>query len=102
MSQQSLFAAEPLPAHNGRSTSIAAAVAIRPSAGTLRQQVLAAIEAAGERGLTDEECQDAMGIPGNTVRPRRGELTKAGLIVQAPFTRPTRAGRQAVVWRVQQ
>jgi hypothetical protein len=49
-------------------------------------------------GATDEEICDIAGLPGNTVRPRRGELVLAGLVKASGRTRATRSGRQAVVW----
>jgi hypothetical protein len=71
------FAQHPLPdmrgqpPANGIATSIQAADAIKPHADTLRRQVLECIRAAGRDGLTDEQVQDALGMPGNTERPRR-------------------------------
>jgi len=65
---------------------------------TLRQQVLRAIVASGRRGMTDEELQEELHINPSTQRPRRIELVDAGLVVDSGQTRPTRSGRQAVVW----
>ena len=49
--------------------------------------------------LTDEEMQDELGMNASTQRPRRVELTRAGLVVPDGEAR-TRAGRRAVCWRV--
>lgn len=47
--------------------------------------------------LTDEEISELTGLQGNSVRPRRGELVNAGLIVPSGF-KLTRSGRKAVSW----
>jgi hypothetical protein len=79
-------------------TSLAAAAAIRPTAATMRGQVLAAIVAAGVDGRTDDELQRELGLQGSSQRPRRIELQQAGLIVQSGEVRKTASGRSAVVW----
>lgn len=63
-----------------------------------RRSVLAFLESCGERGATDEEIQDGIGMSGNTARPRRGELQKSGSVIDSGTTRPTRSGRAATVW----
>ena len=72
--------------------------AIRPKAETLRVEVLKFI-ARQRDGATDEEIQRGLGMTGNTQRPRRKELEKAGAIV-AEGTRKTSSGRAAAVWRI--
>jgi transcription initiation factor IIE alpha subunit len=47
--------------------------------------------------LTDEEIGELTGLNGNSVRPRRGELVSAGLVVPSGF-KVTRSGRKAVSW----
>jgi hypothetical protein len=81
-------------------TSLEAAEAIAPKAGSLRARVLEAIRFAGERGATDEELQTVLAMNPSTQRPRRIELAHAGLIREASFTRKTRSGRAATVWMV--
>ncbi|NBU34726.1 hypothetical protein EBS40_08960 [bacterium] len=49
-------------------------------------------------GLTDEEMQTRLGMNPSTQRPRRIELARRGLVVEAG-TRKTASGRMAVVWR---
>jgi hypothetical protein len=99
------FAPPPLPDMLGQPpavnvpTSLAAADAIKPTADTLRRLVLDFLVLSGKYGATDEEMQLALGMPGNTQRPRRVELAHAGHIVMAPEMRRTRAGRLANVWR---
>lgn len=63
---------------------------------TLRAQVLAYI--VRMRGATDEEMQTALGMEGNTERPRRRELQLGGLIVDSGQRRLTTSRRRAVVW----
>lgn len=79
-------------------TSLAAAERIAPAQGTLQRRVLDYIAGQGERGATDEEVQNALGMNPSTQRPRRVELADAGYIVDSGATRPTASGRQAVVW----
>lgn len=80
-----------------RATSAAAEDNIRKDTCRLRQAVYARIKRAGAKGLTDEEGQAALAMDGNTYRPRRGELAEKGWI-RSTGTRPTRAGRDAMVW----
>lgn len=78
-------------------TSRAAAQDIQPTASTLRAKVLEFIADRGELGATDEEVQLALDMNPSTQRPRRVELAERGLI-EKRGQRPTRSGRQAVVW----
>ncbi len=89
-----------LPAHQPHSTTSALAAArVIPDAARMRAEVFRAIKRAGKRGLTDQEGCEAIGMSGDTWRPRRVELADAGLIrVVEGRTRPTRTGRQAQVW----
>jgi hypothetical protein len=94
-----LFTQPPSP-KNAPETAHAAADAIAQTAGQLRAVVLSAIEKAGAAGATDEELQDRLGMPANTQRPRRWELERAGLVRDSGQRRPTKSGRNAVVWVV--
>lgn len=49
-------------------------------------------------GATDEEIQDALGMGGNTERPRRGELAELKQIQESKISRKTKSGRPAAVW----
>lgn len=89
---------ERLPAQRHSPTSVAAAERAEPAAATQRRAVLDFLRGRGAEGATDEEIQVALGMVGNTQRPRRGELQKAGLIRDSGTTRPTRSGCKAVVW----
>lgn len=60
--------------------------------------LLKLIREAGESGLTDQEMEHASWLPGNTVRPRRGELADEGFIRDSGRKRKTISGCPAVVW----
>ena len=86
------------PAQRHSPTSRAAAAAIEPRAGTHRWAVLRLIRRYRTLGVTDEQMQDWLPMNPSTQRPRRIELVAAGLVADSGRTRPTRSGRQAVVW----
>ena len=65
---------------------------------TLRGSVWVTIHNEGEHGATDEEIADALGLAGNTARPRRRELAQRNVVADSGARRPTRSGRQAIVW----
>ena len=96
MNQLALFDA---PAQRHSPTSVAAAASIQAQLPRLRRVVLDYIAAQGEAGASDNEIIEGTGLSGSTVRPRRIELTRMGLIVEAG-TRLTASGRQAVCWKV--
>jgi len=80
-------------------TSEAAADSVNPTAASnLREQIYTLIQKS-PNGLTDEEIQDQLSLAGNTERPRRWELSKAGRIGKFG-TRKTKTGRQAAVWDI--
>lgn len=79
--------------------SKAAARAIRPSAGTLRERVLGYLMTCLD-GATDEQIQLALGMNPSTQRPRRIELLRAGSIKDSGRKRKTTSGRAATVWEV--
>ena len=87
-----------VPFRAGSDTSLAAAQSMKYRIPSLRERCLGMIRA-HDFGMTDEELTDAMGYPANTIRPRRIELSKAGLIEQCG-TRKTKSGRSAVAWKV--
>jgi hypothetical protein len=88
----------PFQAHS--ETSEAAAVEIDPLRGAMRRRVFEFIAGRGAFGSTDDEVESELGMRGSTVRPRRCELVSLGLVELAGFTRPTRSGRLAEVYRV--
>ena len=77
--------------------SLEAAEAIAPSADTIREEVYCYIRGCGLSGATDDEIQAALGLDGNTERPRRWELFKADRI-EASGSRANRRGRRCIVW----
>lgn len=92
-----LFAARP-PAVQGSATSAMAADSLEPK--TLNAMQLRVLELLRENtsGLTDEEMQHRLRMNPSTQRPRRIELVRRGLVIEAG-TRKTSSGRMAVVWR---
>jgi predicted ArsR family transcriptional regulator len=87
-----------LPYQRGSDTSRAAAVSKLSDRDTERRRVWAEILKAGAEGLTDEEIADRLGMSGNTERPRRVELVRAGVVERSEAKRPTKSGRFASVW----
>ena len=83
------------------STSHQAAHSLAESAANLRERVFAAIERAGDDGLTAEEIEGLTRLGGNTVRPRLCELREAKRIVQTDRTRKTRSGRNAHIYVIE-
>ncbi len=88
------------PPHNGTATSIAAAKAVMPRAGTIRERIYQLIARQKLRGMTADEVEFGMAMSGDTVRPRLIELRREGRIYKSDTTRPTRKGQQAVVYMV--
>lgn len=87
----------PIP-HNKSETSQAAAESIRPVANALGNQIYEFIKSRGPHGATDQEVQTELDISGDTQRPRRDRLHKAGLIRRSGEKRETPSGRWADVW----
>jgi hypothetical protein len=81
-----------------RETSRRAAREIEPALSRLQQLVLKALRDAGPRGLADFEICAATGIRESTMRPRRHELVRAGLVADSGERRRTPAGRYSTVW----
>ena len=96
-----LFAAPArAPAVQHSRTSMAAADALTPQTlNALQRQVVEFLHQRGEHGATDEEMQGGIPMEPNTQRPRRRELAKRGLVVEAG-ERKTRSGKKATVWRL--
>lgn len=79
-------------------TQITAAASVHDITGPARRKVLDHIRSSGERGATDEEMQESLGMNPSTQRPRRVELVEGGWVVDSGRRRATRAKREAVVW----
>ena len=88
-----------LPYQKHSPTSRAAAASI-DNAASLRARVYRLIEERESWGATDIEIQNELNMDGNTERPRRRELQRAGKIKDSGRTRKTPSGRSAVVWVV--
>jgi len=90
--------AQRAPAVRGSITSAEAADSLGPQTlNAMQRRVLELLQTTPE-GLTDEEMQTRLGMNPSTQRPRRIELARRGLVVEAG-TRRTASGRMAVVWR---
>lgn len=84
------------PSVNGSATSAAAADSLDGKAlNALQRRVL---EHLAWRPSTDEEIANELAMNPSTVRPRRIELVRIGLVVE-DGTRRTASGRMATVWR---
>ena len=94
-----LFAAPArAPAVQHSRTSMAAADSLASDTlNTLQRQVVAFLREHGPS--TDEEIATGLGMNPSTERPRRIELARRGLVVEAG-ERKTASGRKATVWRV--
>ena len=90
--------AQRAPAVNGSITSAQAADSLGPQTLNAMQRRVLAVLQANPAGLTDEEMQHKLGMNPSTQRPRRIELARRGLVVEAG-TRKTASGRMASVWR---
>jgi hypothetical protein len=86
------------PAVNGSATSAQAADSLTPATLNNMQRRVLELLAVWPQGLTDEEMQQRLGMNPSTQRPRRIELMRRRLVVEAG-TRRTASGRMAVVWR---
>ena len=89
-----------LPPYQGHSdTSRAAAKAIAPKFDTMLFAVLEHLSQ-NPLGLTDEEGQQNMSMPGNSYRPSRVTLMDRGFVVDSGKRRKTVQQKDAVVWSV--
>lgn len=85
------------PAQQHSATSQAAAASQTPAkAGTDRAAILELLTVAGP--LTDEAIGERLAIGANTVRPRRVELVKAGLVRAIDDEGRTASGCRATRW----
>jgi transcription initiation factor IIE alpha subunit len=88
------------PSVHGSVTSAAAADSLdSKTLNALQRQVYEFLWTCGAFGATDEEIATSLGLNPSTARPRRIELARRGLIVEAG-TRKTASNRNAVAWRV--
>lgn len=91
--------AQRAPSVNGSITSAQAADSLdAKTLNALQRKVLEFVRARPE-GVTDEQIADGLGLNPSTARPRRIELARRGLIVEAGVMK-TAAKRNATAWRV--
>lgn len=83
---------------SSRETSAQAHQKIQPHAERIADRILRFLHECGADGATDDEIQVALRICGDTERPSRGRLYRAGLICNTTQKRSTRKGRAAAVW----
>lgn len=84
------------PGWKARETAKAAAGAMAPKAGLLRDRVLAAIRLAPS---TPDEVATHLGETVLAVRPRVSELSKLGKVIDTGQRRKNASGRPAIVWK---
>jgi hypothetical protein len=87
------------PSVNGSATSAQAADSLTPATLNNMQRRVLELLAATPEGLTDEEMQRRLRMNPSTQRPRRIELVRRGLVVEAG-TRKAMSGRYATAWRL--
>lgn len=95
-----LWNPEPPTGANHPRTSLEAAERIKPITGKQQIIVYEFILSRGEHGATDEEILDGTSLGPNSVRGRRGALACDDRIIKTDFTRKTKSGNDATVWRV--
>lgn len=102
MNQISLFDAQVSGPHNGQPTSVAAAVAAAPRITPQKRRILSYFEFPypERHGMTQDECSEALNLPRSTACARFRELELEGYITKTNRTRPTRYGREAVVYEL--
>lgn len=88
------------PGHRNVDTSIAAAADLVPKLGRLQRLAKAAIEQAGERGLTADELAKRLAMDRWSIQPRTSELRRKGLIRDSGQRRQNATGKSAIVWVV--
>ena len=81
-------------------TSSAAYESMLPHVSRLAKDVYAAIEAAGARGMTCDECEVQLSMRHQTASARMRELKDRNLVVDSGKRRATRSGRQAAIMMI--
>lgn len=80
-------------------TSLEAAAKASRS-GRTRIVLMQVLDAIAAEPATDQQLEQRLNIPGNTVRPRRRQLELDGLVEHSGEYRPTASGRRSKVYRV--
>lgn len=81
-----------------RRAELAAAASVAPHLTHMKADIVSAITAAGEKGLTPDDFQLATGKIINTIRRRFTDLWKEGHIRPTNRTRPNARGFEETVW----
>lgn len=85
--------------YSNNTTSLETAASIsQSSAASLRERVYRFI--LDNKGATDHEIQQGLGLIGSTERPRRWELVKEGRVEDSGERRLTPSGKRGIVWRL--
>jgi hypothetical protein len=84
-------------------TSKAAGASVTEFTGSQRRRVYGAFQVAGADGLIDQDVVDLLASGGSQdtdsgVRTRRSELVALGLLRDSGRVRPTKSGRDSIVW----
>jgi hypothetical protein len=87
-----------VPPSNGVPTSNEAAKAIEPVAQRQRDILFRYVCDQIVHGTTNQEAEEALGMPAQTITPRMLEIRKEGLVTDSGLKRLTRSGRKAIVW----
>lgn len=83
-------------------TSREAAERIAGHTGTQAAAVHRVLFERGAEGATDQEIQDATGLPTCSETPRRWAMVRSGLVVNSGTKRKTRSGCRAIVWQARE
>jgi hypothetical protein len=81
-----------------RQTSIEALVKVSPHIPSIKERIMVYFISKEGYGATDQEIENALFIPGNTVRPTRISLLKDGIIVNSGMTRMNKNGNRCIVY----
>lgn len=65
---------------------------------TIQWELMTYLDTVGGQGATDEEMQVRLGLNGNSQRPVRLGMVRAGWVKDSGRWRLTRAGNPAIVW----
>ena len=85
--------------HDATDTSVKAAIAAYPRAGTQRARILNLLFY-WDSGLTDAQIQSYLQIPESSQRPRRVELVEQGWLEDSGQRRTWNGHGEAIVWQL--
>lgn len=87
-----------IPYAQGSDTSLAAAVSMKRSAASIREDILQIVKVAGREGVTCDETETMMCLSHQTVSARFTELKRDELVFDSGQRRLTRSAREAAVY----